>query len=155
MDVVRTNVEKIGGAIDLQSSPGVGTDISHKISTIQTDTHGAVEAIGTITSVINQVNEISGTIATAVEEQSATTNETTRNVADAAIRRDYQQYRRRCRSRSRSLQQRSGIAEAPDGLAQMAAQPRSLVDQFKIAGTDRFVEKQSGSSRPKSMAAHA
>jgi methyl-accepting chemotaxis protein len=59
-------------------------DISRKITAIQTDTQGAVEAIGTISSVINQVNDISGTIATAVEEQSATTNEMTRNVADAA-----------------------------------------------------------------------
>jgi len=31
MDVVRTNVEKIGGAIDLQSSPGVGTTVSVSI----------------------------------------------------------------------------------------------------------------------------
>ncbi len=59
-------------------------DISHKITTIQTNTSGAVEAIGTISSIIHQVNEISTTIATAVEEQSATTYEITRNVADAA-----------------------------------------------------------------------
>ncbi len=59
-------------------------DISRKITAIQTDTKGAVEAIGTITGVISQINDISGTIATAVEEQSATTNEMTRNVADAA-----------------------------------------------------------------------
>jgi two-component system chemotaxis sensor kinase CheA len=31
MDVVRTNVEKIGGAIDLQSSPGLGTTVSVSI----------------------------------------------------------------------------------------------------------------------------
>ena len=59
-------------------------DISRKITAIQTDTQGAVEAIGTISGVINQISDISGTIATAVEEQSATTNEMTRNVADAA-----------------------------------------------------------------------
>lgn len=59
-------------------------DISRKITTIQGDTNGAVEAIGSITAVIQQVNDISSTIATAVEEQSATTNEMTRNVADAA-----------------------------------------------------------------------
>ena len=59
-------------------------DISRKITAIQTDTQGAVEAIGTIGGVISQINDISGTIATAVEEQSATTNEMTRNVADAA-----------------------------------------------------------------------
>ncbi len=32
-------------------------DISHKITTIQADTNGAVEAIGSISSVINQVNK--------------------------------------------------------------------------------------------------
>src|SRR6266568_3773184 len=52
-------------------------DISRKITAIQTDTQGAVEAIATITGVITQINDISGTIATAVEEQSATTNEMT------------------------------------------------------------------------------
>ena len=59
-------------------------DISRKITAIQTDTQGAVEAIGTIGGVIGQINDISATIATAVEEQSATTNEMTRNMADAA-----------------------------------------------------------------------
>ena len=59
-------------------------DISRKITAIQTDTKGAVDAIGSISEVINKVNDISSTIATAVEEQSATTNEMTRNVADAA-----------------------------------------------------------------------
>jgi methyl-accepting chemotaxis protein len=34
--------------------------------------------------VINQVNDISGTIAPAVERQGATTNEMTRNIGDAA-----------------------------------------------------------------------
>src|ERR1035437_8888271 len=54
-------------------------DIGQKINAIQTDTKGAVEAIGVISGVINQINNISGTIAAAVEEQSATTNEMTRN----------------------------------------------------------------------------
>ncbi len=59
-------------------------DISRKITAIQSDTNGAIEAIGTIAAVIDQVNYISGTIATAVEEQSATTNEMKRNVGEAA-----------------------------------------------------------------------
>src|ERR1017187_2446586 len=50
-------------------------DISQKITAIQEDTKRAVESIGSITAVINQINDISSTIATAVEEQSATTNE--------------------------------------------------------------------------------
>jgi uncharacterized phage infection (PIP) family protein YhgE len=59
-------------------------DISRKIAAIQADTKGAVEAIATIADVIHQINDISGTIAAAVEEQSATTNEMKRNVAEAA-----------------------------------------------------------------------
>jgi methyl-accepting chemotaxis protein len=59
-------------------------DIGRKIAAIQADTKGAVEVIGTIAGVIHQINDISGTIATAVEEQSATTNEMKRNVGEAA-----------------------------------------------------------------------
>ncbi len=59
-------------------------DISEKIQTIQTDTKNSVEAIGEIASVINNINDISNTIAGAVEEQTATTNEISRNVGDAA-----------------------------------------------------------------------
>src|SRR5208282_4760489 len=59
-------------------------DISRKIEAIQTDTKAAVDAIGTISGVINQISEISSTIATAVEEQDATTNEMARNVSEAA-----------------------------------------------------------------------
>lgn len=59
-------------------------DISGKIAAIQSDTQGAVAAIGTIAHVINQIDEISTTIVAAVEEQSATTNEMKRNVSEAA-----------------------------------------------------------------------
>ena len=55
-------------------------DIGRRIGAIQDDTKSAVEAIGTISGIINQVNDISNTIATAVEEQSATTNEMSQNV---------------------------------------------------------------------------
>ncbi len=56
-------------------------DISQKIEAIQTDTRGAVAAIGQIGTIINQINDIQNTIASAVEEQTATTNEISRNVA--------------------------------------------------------------------------
>ncbi|MDQ2842092.1 MAG: PAS domain-containing methyl-accepting chemotaxis protein [Acidobacteriota bacterium] len=59
-------------------------EISQKIEAIQADTKGAVQAIGEIGAIINQINDISNTIASAVEEQTATTNEIGRNVADAA-----------------------------------------------------------------------
>lgn len=59
-------------------------EISEKIQVIQSDAKNAVGAMDEITKVINDVNDISGTIASAVEEQSATTNEMSRNVAEAA-----------------------------------------------------------------------
>jgi methyl-accepting chemotaxis protein len=59
-------------------------DISQKIEAIQTDTKGAVAAIEQIGSVIGQINDIQNTVASAVEEQSVTTNEITRNLTEAA-----------------------------------------------------------------------
>jgi methyl-accepting chemotaxis protein len=59
-------------------------DIGRKVEAIQSDTKGAVDAIGSISQIINQINDISNTIASAVEEQTATTNEISRNVLEAA-----------------------------------------------------------------------
>ncbi|MFM7202505.1 MAG: methyl-accepting chemotaxis protein [Myxococcota bacterium] len=59
-------------------------DISRRVETIQTDTKAAVSSIAQISTVIHQVNDISSTIASAVEEQTATTNEISRSVGEAA-----------------------------------------------------------------------
>jgi methyl-accepting chemotaxis protein len=59
-------------------------DISQRVQAIQTDTAGAVTAIGEITSVIANINGFQATIAGAVEEQTATTEEISRSVALAA-----------------------------------------------------------------------
>jgi methyl-accepting chemotaxis protein len=59
-------------------------DIARKVAAIQTATDGAVSAIGDITTIIRQINDISGTIASAVEEQAATTAEIGRSVTEAA-----------------------------------------------------------------------
>jgi methyl-accepting chemotaxis protein len=60
-------------------------DISRKIETIQTDTRGAVQAIGQISSIIDQINDFQSSIASAVEQQTATTNEISRSVNAAAM----------------------------------------------------------------------
>ncbi|HEV7896547.1 MAG TPA: methyl-accepting chemotaxis protein [Planosporangium sp.] len=59
-------------------------DISRRVQTIQSDTAGAVEAIAQISAIIGRINDYQLTIASAVEEQSATTGEITRSVAEAA-----------------------------------------------------------------------
>jgi methyl-accepting chemotaxis protein len=59
-------------------------EISQKIEAIQGDTKAAVGAIGEIGTVINQINDISNSIASAVEEQTVTTNEINRSMAEAS-----------------------------------------------------------------------
>ncbi len=59
-------------------------DIGQKIEAIQGDTKGAVTAIEEISNIINQVNDISNSIASAVEEQTVTTNEIGHSVTEAA-----------------------------------------------------------------------
>ncbi|MBT0993051.1 methyl-accepting chemotaxis protein [Cellulomonas sp. DKR-3] len=59
-------------------------DIARRVEAIQQDTTGAVAAIGEIGSIIASINDYQLTIASAVEEQTATTNEMSRGVAEAA-----------------------------------------------------------------------
>ncbi|WP_370287552.1 methyl-accepting chemotaxis protein [Nocardioides sp.] len=59
-------------------------DIGRRIEAIQGDTSNAVSAISEIADVIGRINDIQSTIASAVEEQTATTNEIARNVTEAA-----------------------------------------------------------------------
>jgi len=99
-------------------------DISRKIETIQTDTKESVEAIGTISSIINQINDISTTIASAVEEQNATTNEMSRNVSDAA------------RGSQEITKNISGVAEAAQSTSHGAADSEKAAQELaKMANT--------------------
>jgi methyl-accepting chemotaxis protein len=59
-------------------------DISHRVEAIQNDTGGAVQAIGEISEIIRQLGEYQTSIASAVEQQTATTSDITRSVAEAA-----------------------------------------------------------------------
>jgi methyl-accepting chemotaxis protein len=59
-------------------------DISERIQAIQSDTQGAVEAIGRIREVIERIAGYQTTIAGAVEEQSSTAAEMSRSLDEAA-----------------------------------------------------------------------
>ncbi|GAA0522785.1 methyl-accepting chemotaxis protein [Paractinoplanes deccanensis] len=59
-------------------------DISRRVEAIQADTSSAVDAIAEISRIIARINEYQVTIASAVEEQTATTGEMTRSVGDAS-----------------------------------------------------------------------
>lgn len=68
-----------------QETSDATAKITQLVSAIQTDTVDAVRAIAEISSVIKNVNQAQTTIASAVEEQSATTNEMSRSATDAAL----------------------------------------------------------------------
>jgi methyl-accepting chemotaxis protein len=109
-------------------------DISQRIASIQTDTKRAVEAIGTISGIIGKVNDISATIAIAVEEQSATTSEMSRNVTEAA--KGSGEIARNIGGVARAAQSTSSGAndsqKAAQQLAVMSTQLQELVGQFKV-----------------------
>ncbi|MGA3107025.1 MAG: methyl-accepting chemotaxis protein [Terriglobales bacterium] len=109
-------------------------DISHKITAIQADTKGAVSAIATVGGVINQINEISSTIAAAVEEQSATTNEMTRNAGEAATgAADISANIAAVAQAAEGTSTRARDSEmAAQEMAEVAAHLSSLMRQFKI-----------------------
>jgi methyl-accepting chemotaxis protein len=132
-------------------------DISQKITAIQDDTKRAVESIGSITGIINQINDISGTIATAVEEQSATTNEMSRNVQEAAkgsgeISQNIQGVATAAESTTHGAQD---TLKAAQQLTEMAAQLRSLVEQFKLSDEAEKASPVRGKEHGKVRAAHA
>ncbi len=58
-------------------------EIGSRILGIQSNSSEAIAAIGDITSVITTINDISSSIASAVEEQTATTNEMARSLSEA------------------------------------------------------------------------
>jgi methyl-accepting chemotaxis protein len=97
-------------------------DISRKIEAIQGDTKGAVEAITEIGKIINQINDIQNTIASAVEEQTATTGEISRNVAEAAL------------GSNEIARNVSGVAQAARNTSEGAGNTKNSADELsKIA----------------------
>lgn len=60
-------------------------DIAAQVASMQSATHDAVQAISRIDTTITKIDEISTTIAAAIEEQGAATQEIARNVEQAAV----------------------------------------------------------------------
>ena len=108
-------------------------DISRKIEAIQLDSREVVAAINEIGSIINHINDIQGTIASAVEEQTLTTREIGRNVGEAAggaseIARNIQGVADAARNTSQGSHQTQTSAR---DLSRMAAALSDLVARFK------------------------
>ena len=108
-------------------------EIGRKIEAIQMDTGSAVDAIGGISAIVNQINDIQITIASAVEEQTATTNEISRSVADAArgsseIANNITNVAHAAQS---TLSSANDVHTASGEMARMATELQQLVDRFR------------------------
>ena len=112
--------------------------IGQKIQAIRDGTDQAVEAITQIGGIIAQMHDISTTIASAVEEQTATTKEIARNVAEAAI--GESQVSENITSVAQAAKSTSSGAQTTQAaaglLAGMAAELQSIVGQFKYAAVN-------------------
>ncbi len=109
-------------------------DIRLKIEAIRLSAQGTSSVIQQISGVISKINEIARSIATAIEQQSATTSEISRNLTEAA------------RGSSQITENITGVANAAkttttgatsaqsaaEELSKMAMTLKSLIAQFKI-----------------------
>ena len=77
--VVATEVKDLA-----QETAKATEDIARRVEAIQADTSSAVIAIQEISRIISEINDYQVTIASAVEEQTATTNEMSRSIGEAA-----------------------------------------------------------------------
>jgi methyl-accepting chemotaxis protein len=117
-------------------------EIRQKITAIREDADGAVAAIGGIKGVIDKISHISGVIATAVEEQSATTSEMARNASEAAraastISSNILGVAEVAQNTSTNVREAQSASEYP---AKMATQLRDLVTRFQVGAGDPTVQ---------------
>ena len=108
-------------------------DISRRIDAIQTDTAAAVAAISQISDIIGLINDTQATIASAVEEQTATTSEMSRSVNEAATGSSEiaATITEVARTAADTTQAAGSTSQAADELARMAASMQELVGQFR------------------------
>jgi methyl-accepting chemotaxis protein len=123
-----------GEVKELAAETGRATeDIGRRIEAIQADTAAAVAAIAQISEVIGSINDSQTTIASAVEEQTATTNEMGRSVTEAATG-AHEIARNMAVVASAAADATRGATDtehAAAELASMAAQMQQLVGQFR------------------------
>ncbi|GAA3390140.1 methyl-accepting chemotaxis protein [Cryptosporangium minutisporangium] len=107
-------------------------DIGTRVAAIQQDTRSAVEAISRVAEVIERINEYQATIASAVEEQSATTQEMSRSVAEAASGADViaTNISAVATATASTTQGVERAKEAAAELAEMSSQLRGMIGRF-------------------------
>ncbi|WNV75588.1 methyl-accepting chemotaxis protein [Geodermatophilus sp. DSM 44513] len=99
-------------------------DIARRVQAIQGDTTAAVTAIGEISMIVAQISDRQTTIASAVEEQTATTSEMSRSVTEAAG------------GATQIAENIAGVSGAADATTQALTQTRTAVDELSRMAAD-------------------
>jgi methyl-accepting chemotaxis protein len=95
-------------------------DIVRRVEAIQKDTGAAVGAIEEISAIVAQISDRQTTIASAVEEQTATTNEMSRSVQEAAG------------GAGQIADNIGSVSDAAEATTQALAQTRTAVDELSL-----------------------
>jgi methyl-accepting chemotaxis protein len=109
-------------------------DIGVRVTAIQQDTGGAVEVISRISEVIAKINDFQTTIASAVEEQTATTGEMSRSIGEVASgsSRIAANIADVSTASASAVQGVTQTRQASDEVARTAEELRTLVGAFKL-----------------------
>jgi methyl-accepting chemotaxis protein len=99
-------------------------DIARRVLSIQGDTTAAVAAIEEISAIVAQISDRQTTIASAVEEQTATTNEMSRSVQEAAG------------GTTEIASNITGVSTAAESTTQALTQTRTAVDELSRMAAD-------------------
>jgi methyl-accepting chemotaxis protein len=99
-------------------------DIAKRVQAIQGDTTAAVAAIEEISAIVAQISDRQTTIASAVEEQTATTNEMSRSVQEAAG------------GTTEIATNITGVSAAAESTTQSLGQTRTAVDELSRMAAD-------------------
>ena len=108
-------------------------DISRKIEAIQNDSQSAVTSIGSVSDAISQLNSIAGNIASAMEEQAATTNEVARVVVESTtgVQQISENIQQVSVAASQTGQGANDMQGAAKNLNDLASRLNALVEQVK------------------------
>jgi methyl-accepting chemotaxis protein len=109
-------------------------EIDKKLSAIQSDAGAAASAIGEITGIIDQLNELTTSVAAAVEQQAVTSNDIGRSLTEAAtgasdIARNIMGVADAAGSTSQGA---SSTQQSAEELAQLAGQLLALTQRFTL-----------------------
>jgi methyl-accepting chemotaxis protein len=109
-------------------------DIARRVEAIQGDSRSCTESISHVSAVIDKIYNITGIIAAAIEEQSATTSEVSQNITQAVtgaqdIVRNISEVATAAKDSTKAA---THTRQSAEGLAHLSAELTQMVSQFRV-----------------------